>query len=398
MFIKTLTLSNLLSFGPDGMPVQLDNLNVLIGPNGSGKSNFLEAISLLRAAPTDLSEPVKDVGGVAEWLWKGSQNPEARVDAVIENPEKPDMPLRHVIAFSRHGSRFEVTEERIENETPYPDYDEPFFFYRNIGGWPKLKELSQTNGLNTDVDRDPPPRDLPREKIRPEESILSQVRDPDRYPALSYLSDVYQRIRLYRDWSFGRYSDPRKPQSADADGLHLEDSGKNLSLVLDKLRRTRKSEVLEALQELSDAITDFDTGVDAGLMQLVIKEGTRNIPATRLSDGILRYLSVVTILLQPDPPPLVCIEEPEMGLHPDVIPYVAKMLIDASTRMQLIVTTHSDILIDALSDRPESVLVTDRTADGTVVSRLDGDDLREWLKEYRLGSLWLEGKIGATRW
>lgn len=68
MFIKTLTLSNFLSFGHDAVPVELGNLNVLIGPNGSGKTNFLEAISLLRAAPTDLSEPIKDVGGIAEWL------------------------------------------------------------------------------------------------------------------------------------------------------------------------------------------------------------------------------------------------------------------------------------------------------------------------------------------
>lgn len=215
---------------------------------------------------------------------------------------------------------------------------------------------------------------------------------------MTYLSDAYQRIRLYRDWTFGRYSDPRKPQRADSDGLHLEDSGRNLSLVLDKLRRTRKSVVLEALQELSDAITDFDTGVDAGLMQLVIREGSRSIPATRMSDGILRYLSIVAVLLQLDPPPIVCIEEPEMGLHPDVIPYVAKMLVDTSSRMQIVVTTHSDILIDALSDWPQSVLVTDRTPGGTVMSRLDGDDLRDWLKEYRLGRLWLEGKIGATRW
>ena len=71
--LKELHLQNILSFGPDTKPIPLGPLNVLIGPNGSGKSNLLEAISLLRAAPRDLSAPVKEAGGVRDWLWKGTK-------------------------------------------------------------------------------------------------------------------------------------------------------------------------------------------------------------------------------------------------------------------------------------------------------------------------------------
>jgi AAA15 family ATPase/GTPase len=67
LLIKSLGIRNLLSFGPDMEPLPLTQLNVLIGPNGSGKSNFLEAISLLQAAPKDLSAPVKEIGGVRDW-------------------------------------------------------------------------------------------------------------------------------------------------------------------------------------------------------------------------------------------------------------------------------------------------------------------------------------------
>src|SRR5208282_4716702 len=119
MLIKSLQIKNLLSFGPETEALPLTQLNVLIGPNGSGKSNFIEAISLLQAAPKDLSAPVKEVGGVRDWLWKGSRTPVASLEALVENP-RGQMPLRHVMNFTEHGSRFELVEERIENERPYP--------------------------------------------------------------------------------------------------------------------------------------------------------------------------------------------------------------------------------------------------------------------------------------
>jgi predicted ATPase len=80
VLIRNIKVSGLLSFGPRGIDLPLRNLNVLIGPNGSGKSNLLEVLSLLRAAPTNLPAPVKEMGGVREWLWKGDRpTREARV-------------------------------------------------------------------------------------------------------------------------------------------------------------------------------------------------------------------------------------------------------------------------------------------------------------------------------
>jgi predicted ATPase len=74
------------------------------------------------------------------------------------------------------------------------------------------------------------------------------------------------------------------------------------------------------------------------------------IPATRLSDGTLRFLAMAALLLMPAPPPLICIEEPELGLHPDALSLVAELLVSASARTQLIVTTHSDALVSALTE------------------------------------------------
>src|SRR5205085_8350333 len=127
-----------------------------------------------------------------------------------------------------------------------------------------------------------------------------------------------------------------------------------------------------------------------GSVQIFFHEGDYSIPATRLSDGTLRYLCLLAILQDPEPPPLICIEEPELGLHPDILPKLADLLRDASERTQLIVTTHSDILVDALTETPEVIKVCEKHGGQTVIQGLDSENLSEWLQKYRLGELWLD--------
>ena len=119
----------------------------------------------------------------------------------------------------------------------------------------------------------------------------------------------------------------------------------------------------------------------------------------RLSDGTLKFLCLLAVLLGTEPPPLICIEEPEVGLHPEAIQIVAEALVDASERTQLIVTTHSEALVDALSESPEDVLVTERDFDnGTQFRRLERKQLALWLERYSLGGLWRKGELGGNRW
>lgn len=133
-------------------------------------------------------------------------------------------------------------------------------------------------------------------------------------------------------------------------------------------------------------------------MQVFFTEGDFVIPATRLSDGTLRYLCLLAILCDPEPPPLICIEEPELGLHPDILPKLGDLLRAASQRTQIIVTTHSDILVDTMTETPDAVVVCTRTQGQTIMERLNTVDLAEWLKRYRLGQLWTKGEIGGNRW
>ncbi len=80
------------------------------------------------------------------------------------------------------------------------------------------------------------------------------------------------------------------------------------------------------------------------------------------------------------------------------MPLIAELLVEASQRTQIIVTTHSEALVSALSQTPEAIIVCERDQDGTKLRRLEAEQLREWLERYTLGDLWRMGEIGGTRW
>lgn len=393
--LREITLSNLLSFGPDTPALELESLNVFIGPNGAGKSNLIEALALMRATPippqttsnADVRGVLRRGGGTREWIWKGAKSQPASVELVVKNP-KGHKSLRHCFAFRRDEQGFKLHDERVENETAYPGEPEVYFYYRFQDGHPMV---------NTAVDKK---RRLARESVNLELSILAQRRDPELYPEITYLADTYEKWRIYREWAFGRNTVFREPQKADMRNDRLEEDFSNLGLILSRLSMTPKATraILDGLMDLYDGLTDFKVFVEGGNVQVFFTEGDFSIPATRLSDGTLRYLCLLAILCDPEPPPLICIEEPELGLHPDILPKLADLLVAASERTQIIVTTHSDILVDAMTEQPEAVVVCEKHDGRTEMRRLKKEDLVTWLDKYRLGQLWTKGQIGGTRW
>ena len=392
--IRTIRLENILSFGPDSEPFPLEPLNVLIGPNASGKSNLIEALSLLEAAPRDLQRTIREGGGIREWLWKGADSaPTATVEVTTMALSPKSMPLRYRLSFTETGQRFELRDEAVENETPTnPSDEKPDFYYRYQEGHPVLNVRGGSSA----------PRQLMREDVRPDQSILSQLRDPDSYPELWSLTMMFSAMWFYRGFDMRRGAQVRLAQKPDGFQAFLLEDASNLSLVLSELlnQPRLKGEILDRLRDFYPWVQDVVASVSGGTVQLFFHEKDLRypVPATRLSDGTLRYLCLLAVLCHPDTLPVVCIDEPELGLHPDVIPEVAKLLVEASSRKQLIVTTHSDILVDALTDTPESVVVCEKVEGATQLRRLDQEQLKPWLEQYRLGDLWTRGEIGGNRW
>jgi predicted ATPase len=386
VLIEHLTPRNFLSFGPDHPGIALQSLNVFIGPNGSGKSNLIEAISLMRSAPKEMREVTRNGGGVAEWIWKGDPKGVASVDWVVRNADGP-RPLRHVVAFRAVAQAFSLDDERIEDAERRPGFNDVNFYYRYQHGHPAVNTADHgQHHLDT---------------IEPGRSILALLRDFRVYPEHFWLAYNYEQIRIYREWTFGRNAVFREPQKADMRNDTLEEDFSNLGLFLNRLKThfpAAKKAILQNLKDLYDGILDFEVFIQGGTVQVFFTEDDYVIPATRLSDGTLRYLCLLAILCDPEPPPLICIEEPELGLHPDIIPKVADLLRAASERTQLIVTTHSDILVDSMTDTPDAVVVCSKQHGETAMERLNPHDLSEWLEKYRLGQLWMKGEIGGTRW
>jgi predicted ATPase len=189
------------------------------------------------------------------------------------------------------------------------------------------------------------------------------------------------------------------PQKTDLLEHPLLEDGSNLGLVLNNLQYQIGSRaIIEKLKTVYQEAEELSVKIYGGTVQIFIREEglIQPIPATRLSDGTLRYLFLLALLLDPTPPPLICIEEPEIGLHPDMMSTIADLLVEASERTQLIVTTHSEALVSSLP--PESVLVCERDYQGTHLRRLNPERLQKWLENYSLGELWSMGEIGGTRW
>ncbi len=211
---------------------------------------------------------------------------------------------------------------------------------------------------------------------------------------------VLSDIRIYRGFDTSVNSNTRSGVSSAAEKHPLWENGGNLALVLQEMHfHGALRDVNRYLKRLSSRFEDIKLRAEGGFLQLYVEERSLDkIAGTRLSDGTLKFLCLMAILLDPEPPRLLCIEEPEVGLHPDALVLIADALREASTRMQVVVTTHSDALVDRFSDEPETIVVCERGSDeSTQLGRLSRSGLQEWLQEYSLGDLWRRGELGGTQ-
>ena len=415
-FLKSLRLDGILSFPPGSEAIELQPLNVLIGPNGSGKSNLIEGIELLHALPTGFASALREGGGVREWLWKGDEaSGIGTIEAHVEDYEfelipgsflamggrRPDVPLalRYKLTFAELGHRVEITDEIIEDDTINRDKVMDARFYYRFQDGHSIVKARTARGVNMYPRSDPrDKRELDRKAIKPDESILMQLKDSFAYPELTELGRKFGQITTFREWTFGRYAEVRQPQRPDLPSDRLLPGAQNLGAVLDQLQLTERwPEFNGYLNRFLPRFQRCTVSSAGGQVQIFLHENglKQPVPATRLSDGTLRFMAILAQLLSPTPPPLICMEEPELGLHPDAIALLAGLLQEASTRTQLIVTTHSDALVSALTEVADSVLVCEYR-NGTVLKRVESDKLRFWLDKYKLGEIWRIGEIGGN--
>jgi predicted ATPase len=386
-FVKTIHARGVLSFAPDSEPLALTPLNVLIGLNASGKSNLIEIFELLKALPTDLAAAIRDGGGIGEWFWKGEYGAgPASVAAELCVPEV-SRSLRYRLGLRKAGQRFEVFDEAIEEVAKRSSSDEDVrFYYRLAHGEPVIRLRWLIRKLSPDT-------------LDFQQSVLAQGKDPELYPEITAVRRSFDRIQTFREWSIGRYVALRQPQPADLPNDILLPDARNLGLILSAINNS------DTWDRMNDAIRRFlprckglSIKVEGGTVQIFLHEGGLRtaVPATRLSDGTIRFIALLAILLRPESAPLICLEEPELGLHPDALALIAELLVEASQETQIVVTTQSDVLVSALSEHAESVVICENLAGASRFTRLESDKLQFWLEKYKLGEIWRIGELGGN--
>ena len=388
MFLERLKLKKILSFNE--AEIELRQLNVLIGPNAAGKSNLIEVIGLLQATPTSLWNHILRGQTVRQWFWLGDavQSPIATIGCIIKLHGRDGEALGYELRISEDSGGFVVVSEQLASGAA----DSKNYFMRTAGRVTfSISAADLMQGRKKSG-----PTEIPRM-----ESVLALSKSPIDPTPITELGNSFVDMRILRELRTGPDSPIRRGITTTARRDSLMDGGDNLPLVLQNRHvRNRLDTVVKYLRRFCERFEDVRVDVGEGLARILFKEAglAEMLSAVRMSDGTLKFLSILAALFDPSPPPLLCIEEPEIGLHPDAMQLIAEALIEASRSVQLIVTTHSEALVSALSSTPESVLVCERDFDnGTQMKRLSKKDLAAWLDRYSLGELWIKGEIGGVR-
>jgi predicted ATPase len=213
-----------------------------------------------------------------------------------------------------------------------------------------------------------------------------------KYPVAKYVHDGLTSWKVYH---FHDTSDSAHVKNTGAinDDLYLRpDAG--LAAFLYRLKKTKSAHyemIRDTIRLVAPFFDDFilrPRPENENTIQLEWRERGSDYPflAHHLSDGTLRFMCLATLLLQPDLPSTILIDEPELGLHPYAINVLGSLMRSAATRTQIIVSTQSVSLVDQFD--PEDLLIVERRDQATVIERLDPKRLSRWLKRYSLGELW----------
>jgi predicted ATPase len=409
-FLKSIRPVNLLSFGPNTEEIELRPLNILIGPNGSGKSNLIEIIRLLHYLPDkDPWTVVLETGGVDEWIWQGGSEKE-KATSIFAKIALERIPVggsladirayEYSISLAKLHSSFYVRDESFRRANVSNTDGKIDTSFESSGATGRLSSRQSRSNFSENLSF----------QLNPERSVLSQRTSPNiqdaligKYmPALFEIGEFFESLDFHQDWEFGADLTPRDPRPAGQPVERLEENAYNLAQMLAHFRDFHRpvfDRVNELMKQFYEPFKSVEVRVQGTHLQIAIQEeGGFAVSAYRLSDGTLRWLALLAILLNPTPAPVTCIDEPELGLHPDMLPTLADLLHEASTRTQLIITTHSRSFLDSFTDTPEDVCICEKIEGSTVIERLDGERLKVWLDKYSLGRLWTSGEIGGNRW
>jgi len=332
--------------------VTLGKINILLGANGSGKSSFLSAFELLDAASDDrqhLRHYIEKNGGANQNFHYGTKiTDQVMIKIGIED---------------RYQFYYFLTAGKDDNVI--------------ISNNPDIKfHLAGDNIVRSDIAEYDKLSDL-KEKLEQFQThfIIYHFQDTGNTSPLKRVSDIYQTRYLHPD-------------------------GDNLAAFLYEIKNNYPKNYESIITAIRFAFPDFKdfifqkTGENVRLLWNDRYAEHYDFPLSALSDGTLRFIALSTLLLQPNPPKFIIIDEPELGLHPEAIEILAELIKLASANSQLLISTQSVQLVNCFT--PDDILIAEKEHGETKITRPDTEELKDWLKDYTLGEIWRKNIMGGN--
>jgi len=361
--------------------LELRPLTVLIGANGVGKSSLLDALSILASsAQGSLNAAVSEMSGLTAMM---TYDRASEVGFGISMAVPGYEPLDYSLTLQPQGAAYLIDKETLRQRRE--KYLNPFLHIDSRGTDIKYFEVDQGRLVR------------PNWEHNPLESSLSQVpklfRAPEEFRKRLASSTFYHVLNV----------EPRSPVRLPQAMRPAPLPGKNGEDLVSSLYYLREAEPdrFEAVEDsLKAAFPGFKRldfpPVAAGMLAMTWRDNSFSKPLYmhQVSEGMLRFVWLATLLQSPGLTALTLLDEPEVSLHPELLSLLAGLLRETAQRTQIVVATHSDRLIRFL--KPNEVVVMDAAEDGTSILRwADELNLEQWLEEYTLDELWSNGRLGA---
>ncbi len=350
------------------MDIELRSMNILIGANGAGKSNLVSFFKMLNEMMGERLQQYIATAGRAQSILHFGPKVTPQMEASLEFAVDNGTDTYRMRLFHAAGDTLVFAEEQLN------------WLRADWQGQPKMLDLGsghQETRVKAEAEKNEPTAKVFRH-------LLNNCR-------VFHFHDTSATARARQYCYIG-------------DNRWLMPDGGNLAAILFELKNREKNtayqRIVKTIQRIAPFFKDFELEPSGSNNKDIIlnwsqKDSDQVFGPHQLSDGTLRAISLITLLLQPveNLPNVVVVDEPELGLHPAAKTLIAGLFKKASHHCQLIVATQSAALLDAFD--PEDVIVVDRDAKASTFNRLDTVELRDWLDEYSVGQLWEKNVLGG---
>lgn len=339
--------------------VDLGDINILIGPNGVGKTNFIGVFKLLnKIIDRDLQSHISQSGGADSFLHFGAKNTQ---EIRISLRFFPNNYACRLVSTDRDELIFKKEIVRFQDK------------------YAKSIDLENT-GTETRL-------------FEYDAFICQHVRKYMRNWKVYHFHDTSSSAQVKRTQNVAN----SHPLMADASNLApflfalKEGRSKIDKKIYDKIVRTTQ----RAAPFFQDFILEPERqNEDKIRLRWKQKGSSHPFYASDISDGTLRFICLTTLLLQPEPPNVILLDEPELGLHPHAIHLLGGLFRKAANKCQIIASTQSVTLANQFSYK--DIIVTDRNNGESEFRRLEEGEISQWIEEYGIGDLWEKNLLGGT--